>query len=354
MESISLLKELVEIDSSTIEKANEVIDYLAAYLKNNGIHGKILEYKGYKSYVSTIGEGSKTLVLNGHLDVVSGKEEQFKPYIDGDRFYGRGSADMKGGVVAIVQAMIRLKKEPLNCKVMLQLVTDEEIGGFHCTRYLVEKGYIGDFVICTEPTNMTLSIQAKGIMRLDIVTNGFSAHGSRPWEGENAILKSMRNYEKIEKLPILRIGSEFYEKTSINLALIKGGDIYNRVPDHSFMGLDIRYVPHIDPEKIVKDIEEVVEGEVIVKVIEPGINVSVECEDLKNLMKVIKEVTGIDQVKTSGQHGSSDARFFTSIGVPAIEFGPIGEHWHGDSEYVTMSSVLNLENILVEYAKQFQ
>ncbi|MCT4620485.1 MAG: M20/M25/M40 family metallo-hydrolase [Marinisporobacter sp.] len=354
MESISLLKELIKIDSSTIEKANEAIDYLSAYLEKHHIYGEILEYEGYKSYVAIIGEGNKTLVLNGHLDVVSGKEEQFEPYTKEDKLYGRGSADMKAGVVAIVQAMIRLKKEPLNCKVMLQLVTDEEIGGFHCTRYLVEQGYVGDFVICTEPTNMTISIQAKGIMRLDILTDGFSAHGSRPWEGENAILKAIKNYENIEKLPILNEGSEFYEKTSVNLAKINGGDIYNRVPDHSCIGLDIRYVPHIDPQKIIEEIKGVVDGQVVVKAIEPGINVSTECEYLKDLIKTIKEIKGINQVKTSGQHGSSDARFFTSKGVPAVEFGPIGEGWHGDLEYVSIASVIELENILVEYAKNFK
>ncbi len=353
MDSINLLKELLKINSSTIEEANESIDYCANYLSDHGIEGEILEYKGYKSYVAVIGQGPKTLIFNGHLDVVSGKPNQFEPYVEGDKLYGRGSADMKSGVVSIIQALIRLKDEPLGCKVMLQLVTDEEIGGFHCTRYLVDQGYTGDFVICTEPTNMTVSIQAKGIMRLDILTNGFSAHGSRPWEGENAILKAIRNFEKIENLPILSIGSQFYEKTSVNLALLKGGDIYNRVPDHSVMGLDIRYVPHIDPNQIVEEIKNVVDGEVVVKTIEPSINVSMECEYVKQLIQVAKDVANMEKVEISAQHGSSDARFFSGKGIPAVEFGPIGKAWHGDQEYVFISSIVDLENILVSFAKQF-
>lgn len=354
MKSVDLLNNLIKIDSSILEKANEIIDYLAEYLKQHGIHGKILEHEGYKSYVVTIGEGNKTLVLNGHVDVVSGKEKQFKPYIMGDKLFGRGSADMKGGIVSMIQAMIRLKQEPLKSKVMLQIVTDEETGGFHCTKYLVNQGYTGDFVICTEPTNMAVSIQAKGIIRLDIITNGSAAHGSRPWEGDNAILKAISNFEKIKELPILNIGSEFYERTSVNLALIKGGDIYNRVPDHSVMGLDIRYVPNLDPNQIIEEIKGVVDGKVIVHTIEPSINVSAECDYVKRLVQVAKEVTGIEGVKVFGQHGSSDARFFAGKGIPAVEFGPIGNFWHGDSEYVSISSVLDLENILVEFAKQFE
>jgi len=353
MESVKLLKELMKIDSSILEKANEAIDYSAEYLKENGIEGKILENNGYKSYVAIIGKGEKTLVLNGHLDVVSGKPSQFEPVEKDGRIIGRGSADMKSGCVAMMQALIKLKDEPLKSKIMLQLVTDEEIGGYNCSRYLVEKGYIGNFVICTEPTNLKISIQSKGIIIFDVESSGVSSHGSRPWEGENAILKSIDNYLKIKKLPIMNIGSEFYENSTVNLAKIEGGDIYNRVPDKSVMGLDVRYVPTINPNEIVRDIIEIVDGKVDVKIMEPGVYVEPNNIFIKQLEKSIKKVLPNESIEFASQHGGSDARLFAEKGIPSIELGTKGNYWHGDKEYVEIESMIQLEEILIDFAKSF-
>lgn len=352
MDSVKLLKELMKIDSSTKEKANEAIEFCSEYLKTNGIDGEIIENRGYKSYVAVIGEGEKTLVFNGHLDVVSAKESQFTPIEKDGKIIGRGSADMKSGVVAIMHALIELKNQDLKSKVMLQLVSDEEIGGLRCSGFLVEEGYLGDFVICTEPTNLNVSLQSKGIIRMDITTKGISAHGSRPWEGDNAIVKSIDNHKKITELPIMNIGSEFYDKSTSNLAWIKGGDIYNRVPDECVMGLDIRFVPSVNPEEIVEEIKKVVDGEVKLKIIEPGVFVASDNQYVKELSQVVKENLDV-KIKFTGQHGGSDARFFAAKGIPAVEFGPTGNFWHGDDEYVEIDSIYQLEKVLIDFAKKF-
>ncbi len=333
--------------------ANTAIEYAAEYLRQHGLDGKILNNNGFKSYIATIGKGDKTLVLNGHLDIVSGKVSQFDPIESDGKIIGRGSADMKGGCAAMIQAMIELKAEDLKSKIMLQLVPDEEVGGMHGSAYLVEQGYVGDFVICAEPTNLQISIQSKGIIRLDVVSTGLSAHGSRPWEGDNAILKAIENYFKIEKLPIINIGSDFYEKSSINLARISGGDIYNRVPDKSTIGLDIRYVPHLNPDQIIEDIKKVVVGEVMVKIIEQGVNIKATNPYILQLKESILNIMPEEPIKLAGQHGGSDTRFFAAKGIPAIEFGPKGNFWHGDGEYVETGSINQLKNILIDFARKF-
>jgi succinyl-diaminopimelate desuccinylase len=341
------------IKSSEVEKANEAIDYCSDYLKENGINGEIIINNGYKSYITTIGEGNKTLVLNGHLDVVSGKPSQFIPIEENNRLIGRGSADMKSGCVAMIQAMIKLKSEKLNIKVMLQLVTDEETGGVNCTKYLVEQGYLGDFVICTEPTNLKVSIQSKGIIKMDIESFGKSAHGSRPWEGENAIIKAISNYDKIKELPIMNVGSDFYKGSTVNLAFISGGDIYNRVPDKSLIGLDIRYVPHINAKEIIEDIIKVVDGNVIVKTIEPGVYGEATYPDIQALTKSVTNVLPNEKIELVVQHGGSDGRYFAEKGIPVVEFGAKGNYWHGDDEYVEIESIYDLENILIDFIKSY-
>jgi succinyl-diaminopimelate desuccinylase len=352
-DSIGLLKKLIRIDSSTLENSNRAIEVCSEYLNENGVPGEIIENNGYKSYVATIGNGDKTLILNGHLDVVSGKETQFEPFEDNGKIFGRGSADMKGGCVAMIQAMIRLRNRNLKNRIMLQLVPDEETGGKHGTRYLVEQGYIGDFVICTEPTNLKISIQSKGIVRLDVESRGVAAHGSRPWEGENAILKALENFSKIEKLPILNIGSDFYESSTVNLAKINGGDIYNRIPDRCVMGLDIRYVPDIDPEDIIDEIRKIVDGEVSVLAIEPDVNTKPDNHYIQQLMESIVHVMPEETTNLEVQHGGSDTRFFSSKGIPAIELGPRGNYWHGNDEYVESGSIDYLERVLIDFAEKF-
>jgi len=354
MDSVSFLKELIKVDSSTLEAANRLIDYSAKYIESHGVTGKILNNNGYKSYVATIGQGEKTLVLNGHLDVVSGKPAQFDPIEKDGKLYGRGTADMKRGCAAMIHAFLKLSKSELNSKVMLQLVTDEELGGFNCARYLVDEGYVGDFVICTEPTQMQPSIQSKGMIKLDVSTKGISAHASRPWEGDNAIVNAFKDFQAIEALPILNEGSDFYESSTVNLAFIKGGDIYNRVPDSCVMGLDIRYVPHVDPHQIVEDIKNTVTGEIELINLEPGVLVKEDHPFINQLRGSIQNIMPQHEVEIVGQHGGSDARFFASKGIPAIEMGPKGNHWHGDDEYVDIDSIYNLENVLIDFAKTFK
>ncbi len=353
MKSLSFLKELMKVDSSNSEGANYLIDYAAAYLETHEIKGDIIENNGYKSYVSVLGSGDYTLVLNGHLDVVSGKPRQFEPREEDGRLYGRGSADMKSGCAAMIHAFIKLKDMNPQCRVMLQLVTDEEIGGVNCSKYLAESGYVGDFVICTEPTQMLPSIQSKGMIKLDIEVRGIAAHGSRPWEGNNAIVNAYRDYDAIRALPILSEGSEFYDCSTVNLALIKGGDIYNRVPDSCVMGLDIRYVPHVDPMEIIKAIKSVISGEATLISLEPGVLVKPDNPYITELVSCLKDTMPNHPVKIVGQHGGSDARFFAARGIPAIELGPSGDFWHGDGEYVEIQSVRDLETILVDFAMRF-
>ncbi len=343
---------MIRIDSSNIKGANDAIKYSSKYLEKYGIEGKIIVNNGLISYVCEIGKGEKTLIFNGHLDVVPAAGEMFEPRCQDNRIYGRGSADMKAGCAAMINAIIRLSKEELECKIMLQLVPDEEDGGLLGTKYLAEKGYIGDFVICGEPTGLNINIQSKGFIRLEVLEHGKSAHGSRPWEGDNAIENAMSSYDKIMKLPFLKMESKFYSGSSVNLAKIDGGEIYNRVPDQCRMGLDIRYIPEMDPVEIIKQIESVVVGEVNVLFIGEGTNISTEDEYIKQLMLSIEGVTKKNS-KFIAQHGSSDARHFTKFNVPAVELGPAGNNWHGDEEYVEIDSVLTYEEILIAFARKF-
>ena len=214
-DTIDLLEQLIQFESSNLENANDTIDFCKEWLESNGLHPEILTNEGYKMLVCTIGDGKNRLIYNGHVDVVSGQPNQFKPETKGGKLYGRGSIDMKAGVSAMMNAVVDLQNKDLgNTSVQLQLVTDEEIGGIHCASYLTDNGYLGDFVICGEPTQLGIGYKAKGILQADLHFTGKSAHGSRPWEGDNAIVKAYKSFEAITQLPFAKESDDLYDGPS--------------------------------------------------------------------------------------------------------------------------------------------
>ncbi|MBF7016089.1 M20 family metallopeptidase [Staphylococcus durrellii] len=350
--AVELLQQLIKYDSSDKSVANETIAFCKRWLESEGVTAEIISNNGFDMLICEVGQGDKTLVLNGHVDVVSGKETQFDPIIKEGKLYGRGSADMKAGVAAIMVAVAELNKlELTQTKVQLQLVTDEEIGGKNCANYLTNEGYLGDFVICPEPTQIDIGFQAKGILQIDIELSGASAHGSRPWEGVNAIDKAFEVYDQLLHLPFASESTEFYDGPSINLAKIHGGEVYNKVPDACTLSFDIRYLPTQNQSQILKEIEGITDGKIHINLEGPPVMNDKNQPYIKQLVGEIKQHTNKDEVKLFGQHGFADTRYFSRFNVPAVEFGPSGNHWHGDGEYVEVDSIENYKNIIVTFAQ---
>ena len=116
---------------------------------------------------------------------------------------------------------------------------------------------MGDFAITGEPTDLRIGVQAKGVLATRLVVGGRSAHGSTPWLGDNAVLKAMDVFRAIESMPFTRASSELFDRPSISLGRIAGGDAINRVPDPCQIDLDIRYLPGQDPDEILDAINTI-------------------------------------------------------------------------------------------------
>lgn len=347
---VLLLHELIKIDSSTRSGANQAIDYCANWLKQHGLEVTEINNEGYQSLVCEIGEGNQTIVLNGHVDVVEAEEQQFEPYVVDGKMYGRGSVDMKAGVVAMMETIVQLKDQQLSTKVMLQLVPDEETGGIYGSKYLADQGYCGDFIICGEPTSLGIGIQSKGVLQLDFKIRGEPAHGSRPWEGVNAILKATNLYEDILKLPFAEeTCPPLYDKPSINLAKLSGGTVYNKVPEVCKMALDIRYLPNQSPDSIYQQINQITDGDVSIHICNDPVKTEADNPYVKKLCKAIKRNTQLEEVNIFGQHGSSDGQFFAKYGCDAIEFGPVGADWHGKNEMVYIHSLKEYVKVMKDF-----
>jgi succinyl-diaminopimelate desuccinylase len=350
---IELLKELIKIQSDTKAGANNALLFCADWLKSNGQEVTIHDNEGFLMLTAIKGQGTETIVWNGHVDVVPGHPEQFAPFEQAGRLYGRGAADMKAGVAVMMQAFIDLEADKLPRIVQLHIVTDEEIGGQHTSKWLVEQGFHGNFVICGEPTGLKIGLQSKGILRVDLTFKGKPAHGSRPWEGINAIESAMKFHMAMAELPFQKESTEYYKQPSVNLPIINAGGRYNVVPEVCRMSYDIRFMPGQDTEEIIRQMEELADTlnldmEYVASESTPALTTSKENPYIQSLQKTIKQTTGKEAV-LFGQHGAADTRYYAMVngGEGAIEFGPAGGDWHGSEEYVLISSIHEYKKILL-------
>jgi succinyl-diaminopimelate desuccinylase len=216
---------------------------------------------------------------------------------------------------------------------------------------LVRRGLIGDFAITGEPTDLHVGIQAKGVLAARLMVHGRAAHGSTPWLGDNAVLKAIDVFRRIESLPFSRESSELFDRPSINLGRIHGGDALNKVPDECTMVLDIRYLPNQDPGDILEQIRTIPDMQVVRTFIHPPAHVSRTNPFVLALTDVVGRLTSGESMSV-GRDGASDAVSFLRAGVPAVEFGPAGAGHHGPDEWVSVSSLSRYRLALTDFVRQ--
>ena len=334
---IQLTKKLVSIKSTTgnTKDLDKILDIALSHLKEYRIER--FERNGIKSalvYNSPKRPKKFKVILNAHLDIIPGKDSQYTPRIKGSKLYGAGSMDMKASAACLIMAFKKVANQ-VNYPLGLQLVTDEEVGGFDGAKYQIEKGVMADFVIAGESTNFDIVNKAKGVLKIKISTYGKAAHGAYPWMGENAVWK-MNNFLNILKKKFPDLKREQWI-TTVNLAKIETtNQALNKIPEDCTVLLDIRYIPE-EEDNIVYTIKRLVPSGFKFSVVakEPALLTDKNNENIIQLRKVIREIVG-SRVVTRGAHGTSDARHFR---CPGVEFGPIGGGIGSDNEWVNIPSL---------------
>jgi succinyl-diaminopimelate desuccinylase len=352
MDECALTERLITYDTSTLEGMQAAAGFVKGWLEARDVEVVGAMHNGRPLLAATVGAGSgPTIVLHGHLDVVPGREAQFEPRIEGDRLYGRGAYDMKGGLASMMCAVHDVAAQN-SVKVHFVCVADEESEEIDArgSDQLVKDGYLGDFAITGEPTDLHIGIQAKGVLAMRIEVTGTAAHGSTPWAGDNAVLKAIDTFRQIESLPFARESSELFDRPSINLGRIIGGDALNKVPDLCAIDVDVRYLPGQDPEEIRAAVEAFPDVHVA-KIFhrQPAI-VARDDPYVQALGTAIARVAEPTSERLGvGRDGASDAISFLEAGVPAVECGPSGGGHHGPEEWVSIRSLGQYRAALVEF-----
>ncbi len=351
VEEVRLAERLIAHDTSHPAGLAVAMDFVAGWLESRGTDLIRRDLGDREVLIARAGEGPVRVIFNGHLDVVPGYPAQFRPRISGDHLIGRGAYDMKAALGAMMIATSNLAaRSPVGVQVELVIVPDEERtqAGPNATEMLVGQGLRADVVVCGEPTDMQVGVQAKGVMILDVVVEGRAAHGSTPWLGDNAIIRALEVYRRLESLPFTRASTPMFARPSVNLGCIEGGDAVNKVPDRCRMQVDVRYLPGQDPEEILHQARDVGAASVEVGISRPP----ADTDPAHPLVSALVECASRHDASSAsvGRDGASDAVAFLQVGVPAVEFGPRGAGHHGPDEYVDIPSLLAYRRVLEEFA----
>ncbi|HET7047944.1 MAG TPA: M20/M25/M40 family metallo-hydrolase [Solirubrobacteraceae bacterium] len=349
-----LAERLISYDTSRAEELVAAAGFVKGWLESRDIEVLHHDHNGLPVLVAEVGPARKDLpcvVFHGHLDVVPGRQEQFEPRIDGDKLFGRGAYDMKGGLAAMMCALKDVERQE-RVRVRLVCVPDEESEELdeRATDGVVKRGLGGNFAITGEPTNLHIGVEAKGVLAMSIEVHGRAAHSSTPWLGDNAVLKAIDVFRAIETLPFSRESSEMFDRPSINLGRIMGGDALNKVPDECTMAVDIRYLPGQDPAEILEQIESIPEIDVTRTFIWPPVSVARSDPYVRALREAVaRSIRG--EAMSVGRDGASDAASFLGAGIPAVEFGPGGAGHHGPEEWVSLSSMARYRRALGDFIR---
>ena len=337
-EVVGLLQALVRIPSHYPGPGEAgVAAFLAEYLRGRGLRPFLQEAApGRPNLVADLGEGEGGLILEGHTDVVTPGDEArwtYPPYgavVEGGRLYGRGACDMKGGLAALVGALLAVKRAlgPLKRPLRLAALADEEgmmLGVKAFLRAGLAQGFRG--AVVAEPEEMEVCLWQKGALRLRLLFPGRMAHGAMPYAGENPIPKAARFVLELKALeerlqrafPHPFLGPPYLTPTRF-LASAGEGQL-NVLPDRAEVALDVRTVPGVDHAGLVAEIGAL--AGVGVEVLEDRPPVETPREDpLVQAAEEALRLLGLP-VRHGGVPGATDGTFLRAWGgLPVVVMGP--------------------------------
>ncbi|NMO56623.1 M20/M25/M40 family metallo-hydrolase [Actinoplanes sp. TBRC 11911] len=348
------LAALVAIPSTSDRPADlaRALDFVLAEI---GTDFPVRRYSsnGKPSALVHAGDGPFRVILNAHLDVVPGAPAQFAARRDGDRLYGRGTQDMKAAALAMVDAF-RATAGTLGYPVALQLVTDEEVGGFDGTAHQIAAGVRAGFVVIGEYSDLRVVTASKGICMAMLTASGSAAHAAYPWLGSNALLTLIAGIDRLmRRYPVP--AAEAWT-TTVNVARVETPNTAtNQVPASATAFLDIRFPPGDTdfhgrtPSQVADHLSAVAGLPAEVAALGQPHETSPDNPLLASLRAALTGAGGPGT--TMRKHGASDSRHYHAAGVDTVICGPGGNGQHGPDEYVDLTSVEAYRNALIAFLR---
>lgn len=372
---IDLLRDLVAIDSVNPALASggageaAAAGRVAAALRAAGIDVEVTEAAPGRPNVVGVVEGrsaGRALMLCGHTDTVGveGMAAPFDPVVRDGRVHGRGSQDMKGGVAAMVDAAVAVARAgglPRG-RLVVAAVADEEHASAGAEALVAT--HAADGAVVTEPTDLRIATAHKGFEWIEVETRGRAAHGSRPADGRDAILRMGRVLGRLEAVEAglrARPSLPRFGRPSLHASTIRGGQAFSVYPDRCVLGVERRTVVGEASDAGFAEVRAALAGlaaeddefdaaarRILTR---PPHAIAGDHPVCRELTQALRR-RGLDAAPT-GMSFWTDAAILGRAGTPAVLFGPAGAGLHGPEEYVEIDSVRACRDVLVEVARAF-
>ncbi len=372
-EMAALLAELVAIPTENPPGTNyrRCAEVLENRLKKVGLECERLEADEPSqhasarpvSLIANYGQGERVLYFHGHYDVVPAQsQEQFQPVRKEHFLFGRGSCDMKGGIVAMLYAILALREcgGELGGRIALTLVPNEETGGEGGAAWLAVQGRLGRGgigMLLAEPTSGVVWNANRGAISLRVRVMGKSAHVGLQHQGVNAFERMVQVVERLQELKReveqrstkFNIGVDQARQSILMLGGQSGGGAnFNVVPEECWFTIDRRINPeenfHDEKARLIAVLERC-KREIPLdwEVLQEGRSSACREEDPlgEALTCGVREVTG-EAPRFEMCPGLLEIRFYAAQGVPAYAYGPgLLSVAHGPNEYVDLRKVID-------------
>lgn len=368
---LDLLRDLVAIDSvnpGLVPGARgeaEIASHCAEWMRRAGFDVELQEAAPGRPNAVGVIEGGRpgpSLMFCGHLDTVGvdGMRAPFTPETRGGRLYGRGSQDMKGGVAAMMEAARRAKDRWKSGRLIVACVCDEEYESIGAQALV--RTFSADAAVVTEPTGLEIAITHKGFAWIEIETKGRAAHGSRPADGRDAILRMGRVLAALEALDgdlRGRAADPLTGPPSLHASIIGGGREWSSYPDRCDLKVERRTVSGETDALVMREIDAVMralheadgEFEGTARLVASRSPYAIDrAHPLPRALVSLASTRGLE-ARVAGMSFWTDAAILGDAGIPGVLFGPGGAGLHSIEEYVELSDVETCAEVLRELAE---
>jgi succinyl-diaminopimelate desuccinylase len=295
------------------------------------------------------------LWLAAHLDVVPAEPELFEPVITNGRLVGRGAYDMKPAIALFITLLKELGAEAANYDLGLIITADEEIGGSNGVGWLVDhQGYRGQAVLLPDSLkNWEIEASAKGCYFWKLTSHGQAAHGSRIWDGTNAIDQLIRFVEHLRANTVTEpCHDPIHMHHTLNLGQISGGMAANQIAETAEAMIDFR----VTPGTTIDDVKTwVAAAQLAVPGVEAQLqHMKVDAYTSKDgpvhqLFNGLAEAAIGHPMPKVIAHGGTDARWFSYQDIPVITVNSTGGNPHGSSEWIDLADLERYAHVVRQF-----
>ena len=346
----------------------ELARFVAEWCERAGLEAALVEPVAGRPNVVAIARGSgsgRSLMLNAHMDTVgvAGMTDPFTARIESGRLYGRGAGDMKGSLAACMLVTAEAARRGLSGDVIMTAVADEEVASVGTEA--VASSLHADAAIVTEPTDMQVAVAHRGFVHLEIETTGRAAHGSRPDLGIDAIAKMGRVLVGVEELDQRLRASpthRYLGSGSVHASLVEGGQEYSSYPARCVVQAERRTIPGESVELAVFEIQEIVDGAAAADAAFSGavralasrepFEVEEDADVVTTLLRCATSVMSVEP-EVVGVPFWADSALLATAGISTVVFGPRGEGFHSEVEWVDVASLEQCVEIYGAVAAEF-